>query len=52
MSIYQQALSIYEDSKDMDYDDYSESRDADISFIAALLTNIGEDATKALLTTM
>ena len=52
MSIYQQALSIYEDTKDMDFMDYSESRDADISFIASLLTEIGEDATKSILATM
>ena len=51
MNTYKKALSIYEELKDMDFMDYAETYEQDISFIMALIDNIGESATKTLLKT-
>jgi hypothetical protein len=50
-NIYKTAMSIYEESKDMDFMDYEETQEQDISYIISLLNTIGESATKALLLT-
>jgi len=46
------AILIYEMFKDLDFQDYTESREADLAFIKSLLDTIGERDTIATLEAM
>ena len=50
-NLYRLANSIYEENQDIDFLDYDDTREQSISYIMSMIDNIGESATRALLTT-
>lgn len=50
-NLYRLANSIYEENQDMDFMDYDDTREQTISYIMTMIDNIGESATRAILTT-
>jgi hypothetical protein len=50
MDVYEKAMNIYEEIKDMDYMDYAENYDSDIDYIAGMIMKKGYSKTLAILT--
>jgi len=46
----QKAIALYNEFCDLDFMDYTETQESDISFITALLETLGETDTRAFLT--